>query len=145
MNLAIIISIVVLLTVTTTIITYALNADIIRYDHIPISVNFNYAIESSIARFKDFLTLIATFVITVQKEDYQLEKEHDYAWLLVSFVYDTNDPTTTTSILTTRSDANITSDMKIQKQESITIIKHTMMNTNIQFIINVEIEEGDNT
>ena len=145
MNLKLIILLTILTATVTTTIAYtvALEADMINHTYntyIPIITEFNYIIESSITKFKDYLGLIATFIITIHSEDYQLRKENDYVTLLAEIVYYTHDPTAF-NLTTQNSNIDIASNMMIQRQESITINRYTLLS--IQFVVNVYIEGDD--
>mgnify|MGYP001107479906 CR=1 FL=1 len=139
-------SLIILLTisvVTTIAYTTTLEAGMINHTYIPIVTEFHYIIESSITRFKDHLGLITIFIITIYSEDYQLSKENDYTILLAEFVYFMHNPATI--ITTLNSNMNITSNMMIQKQDSITITEYTDMNVQFNVDLNVSIEDdGDN-
>ena len=143
MNLKLIILLTILTATVTTTIAYTVEADMINHTYntyIPIITEFNYIIESSITKFKDYLGLIATFIITIHSEDYQLRKENDYVTLLTEIVYYMHDPTAF-NLTTQNSNIDIASNMMIQRQESITINRYTLLS--IQFVVNVYIEGDD--
>jgi|GEM_PF-2097310 len=134
----------VLITTIPTIITYAYEADIIKYDYLSVLVAFEYVIESSIARFNDFIALVASFIITVHDQDYQLAKYRDYASLLAEFIYSLTDPNIITTIARTTS-MHIISDFSVREQEvSITAIRYSLLDISISVDVSI-IEKGDNS
>ena len=135
MNVILILIPMLILLIIPTVI-YAITEGNIVNDYIHIIAEFKYAIKSSIAKFNDFIALVASFIITVHNQDYQLKIENDYASLIAEFIYSMTDPITLT-LTTHTSNMNITSDMIIQKQKSITVAKHTDMK--IQFNIDLDV------
>jgi len=132
--------IIILVTLPTVI---AHKADLTEHDYISILAEFRYAIESSTTRFNDFITLVASFIITVHDQDYQLAKEKDYASLLAEFIYSLTDPNTITTIAKTTS-MHIASDFNVQEQESITAIRYSLLDISINVDVSI-IEKGDNS
>jgi hypothetical protein len=132
--------IIILVTLPTVI---AHKADLTEHDYISILAEFRYAIESSITRFNDFITLVASFIITVHYQDYQLAKYRDYASLLAEFIYSLTDPNTITTIAKTTS-MHIASDFSIREQESITAIRYSLLDISISVDVSI-IEKGDNS
>jgi hypothetical protein len=132
--------IIILVTLPTVI---AHKADLTEHDYISILAEFRYAIESSITRLNDFITLVASFIITVHDQDYQLAKYRDYASLLAEFIYSLTDPNTITTIAKTTS-MHIASDFSIREQESITAIRYSLLDISISVDVSI-IEKGDNS
>jgi|FaiFalFF_MnMetaG_3_1042247.scaffolds.fasta_scaffold09822_4 hypothetical protein len=132
---------IIILVTLPTVIAY--RADLTEHDYLSILAEFKYAVESSIARFNDFIALVASFIIIVHNQDYQLAKENDYASLIAEFIYSISDPSIATVVPST-SNMSIVNDMDIQKQESIYTDRYSLLN--IQFNANISIEqvqEGD--
>jgi hypothetical protein len=136
--------IIILVTLPTVI---AHKADLTEHDYISILAEFRYAIESSITRFNDFITLVASFAIAIHDQDYQLAKYRDYASLLAEFIYSLTDPNTITTIAKTTS-MHIASDFNAEEQESITAIRYSLLDISISVDTVVvkegEVEKGDN-
>jgi hypothetical protein len=136
--------IIILITLPTVI---AHKADLTEHDYISILAEFRYAIESSITRFNDFITLVASFAIAIHDQDYQLAKYRDYASLLAEFIYSLTDPNTITTIAKTTS-MHIASDFNAEEQESITAIRYSLLDISISVDTVVvkegEVEKGDN-
>jgi hypothetical protein len=136
--------IIILITLPTVI---AHKADLTEHDYISILAEFRYAIESSITRFNDFITLVASFAIAIHDQDYQLAKYRDYASLLAEFIYSLTDPNTITTIAKTTS-MHIASDFNTEEQESITAIRYSLLDISISVDTVVvkegEVEKGDN-
>jgi hypothetical protein len=130
--------IIILVTLPTVI---AHKADLTEHDYISILAEFRYAIESSITRFNDFITLVASFIITVHDQDYQLAKYRDYASLLAEFIYSLTDPNTITTIAKTTS-MHIASDFNAQEQESITAIRYSLLDISVS-VDTVVVKEGE--
>jgi hypothetical protein len=125
------------------IVVTASQADLIKTDYLPLLTEFEYFTESSISKFNDFITLIASFVIVIHDQDYQLAKEKDYASLLAEFIYSLTDPNTITTIAETTS-MHIASDFNAKEQESITAIRYSLLDISISVDVSI-IEKGDNS
>jgi hypothetical protein len=132
--------IIILITLPTVI---AHKADLTEHDYISILAEFRYAIESSITRFNDFITLVASFAIAIHDQDYQLAKYRDYASLLAEFIYSLTDPNTITTIAKTTS-MHIASDFSMRERVSITAIRYSLLNISISVDVSI-IEKGDNS
>jgi hypothetical protein len=131
--------IIILVTLPTVI---AHKADLTEHDYLSILAEFKYAVESSITRFNDFITLVASFIITVHDQDYQLAKYRDYASsLLAEFIYSLTDPNTITTIAKTTS-MHIASDFNAEEQESITAIRYSLLDISIS-VDTVVVKEGE--
>jgi hypothetical protein len=125
------------------VIVIASQADLIKTDYLSLLAEFEYFTESSISKFNDFIALIASFVIVIHEQDYQLAKEKDYASLLAEFIYSLTDPNTITTIAKTTS-MHIASDFNMQEQESITAIRYSLLGISINVDVSI-IEKGDNS
>jgi hypothetical protein len=132
----------ILLLFPIAIVVIASQADFIKTDYLPLLTEFEYFTESSISKFNDFIALIASFAIAIHDQDYQLAKEKDYASLLAEFIYSLTDPNTITTIAKTTS-MHIASDFNVQEQESITVIRYSLLDISISVDVSI-IEKGDN-
>jgi hypothetical protein len=132
----------ILLLFPIAIVVIASQADFIKTDFLPLLTEFEYFTESSISKFNDFITLIASFVIVIHDQDYQLAKYRDYASLLAEFIYSLTDPNTITTIAKTTS-MHIASDFNAQEQESITAIRYSLLNISISVDAVVVVGEGE--
>jgi hypothetical protein len=143
-SLIVIILLLLLLSIPISIsIVIASQADLIKTDYLSLLTEFEYFTESSISKFNDFITLIASFVIVIHDQDYQLAKEKDYASLLAEFIYSLTDPNTITTIAETTS-MHIASDFNAKEQESITAIRYSLLDISISVDVSI-IEKGDNS
>jgi hypothetical protein len=125
------------------IVVTASQADLIKTDYLPLLAEFEYFTESSISKFNDFIALIASFVIVIHDQDYQLAKYRDYVSLLAEFIYSLTDPNTITTIARTTS-MHIASDFNAKEQESITAIRYSLLDISISVDVSI-IEKGDNS